>query len=52
MRLTKNAYLSLLTHTKPLLSVTFYDMITGIGSVKGQDGQKEGQKDGQTLRLK
>ena len=34
---TKNAYFSLLTHTKQLLLVTLYDMTAGIGISKKWD---------------
>ena len=39
LRVTQNAYFSLLTHTKQLLLVTFCDMTAGIVSVMGQTGQ-------------
>ena len=42
LKVTKNAYFSLLTHTNQLLLVTFCDTIAGIGSVTGR---KDGQTD-------
>ena len=37
LRVTKNACLSLLTHTKKPLIVTFCDTTAGIGNWMGQD---------------
>ena len=41
MLVTKNAYFSLLTHTKQLLLVIFWDKNAGIGSVSGRDRRKD-----------
>ena len=47
MRVTKNAYFSLLTHTKQLLLVTFYNTTSGIeaGFRKHRRTAEEGQRD-------
>ena len=42
VRVTQDAYFSLLTHTKQPLLVTFCDTIAGIGTVTGQDGTMPG----------
>ena len=45
LRLTKNAYFSLMTHIKQLSFVTFCDTTAGIGATFRTDGRKEGQTD-------
>ena len=46
LRITQNAYLSLLTHTKKVLLVTFYDPTAETGVSFWTDGQMaEGQTD-------
>ena len=48
LRVTKDAYFSLLIHTKQLSLVTFYDTTTGIGSMMiqtGGDGMQKGNTD-------
>ena len=40
LRVTQNAYFSLITHTKQLLSVTFCDPMAGIGVSFQTDTQK------------
>ena len=47
LREAKNAYFSLLIHTKQLLLATFCYMTAGIGSVTGRDqtGRTEGRTD-------
>ena len=41
--MTKDAYFSLLTHTKQLLLVTFCDTLAGIEVSFGTDGTRTGQ---------
>ena len=52
LRVTQDAYFSLLTHTKQLLLVTFCDITAGNGyslrTHKRTNGQTDGQTDGQT----
>ena len=51
VRMTKDAYFSLLTHTKQLLLVTFCDTLAGIEvrfGRTGPDERKHGTTDGQT----
>ena len=48
MRVTQNAYFSLLTHTKQLLLVTFCVTTAGIGASFQTHGMTEGRTDGQT----
>ena len=47
LRVTKDAYFSLLTHTKQLLLVTFCDMLAGI-EVRFVQREPEPRTDGQT----
>ena len=44
LRVTQNAYFSLITHTKQLLSVKFCDTIAGIGSVTGRKDRRTDMK--------
>ena len=55
LRVTQNAYFSLITHSKQLLSVTFFDTNAGIGVIfqthiqtHGQRRTDGGQTEGQT----
>ena len=45
LRVTQDAYFSLLTCTKQLLLVTFGDTTAGIGASFRTDGRTEGQTD-------
>ena len=48
VRVTQNAYFSLITHTKQLLLVTYSDITAGIGASFGADARMpegEGQTD-------
>ena len=47
LRVTQNAYFSLITHTKQLLSVIFCDTTAGIGATFRTHGRKRavGQRD-------
>ena len=48
LRVIKNAYFSLLTHTKKLLLVTYCDMTAENGVSFRTHGRKDGWTDGQT----
>ena len=49
LRVTQDAYFSLLTHTKQLLLVTFCDKLQELGLVFGHtEGRNDGMTDGQT----
>ena len=52
LRVTQDAYFSLLTHNKQLLLVTFYDTLEGIDVSFRRDGNTDGRTepelDGQT----
>ena len=49
LRVTQNAYFSLITHTKQLLLVTFSDNTAGIGASFRTDAQTvDGRTEGQT----
>ena len=50
LRVTRDAYFSLLTHNKQLLSVTFCDTLEGIEVSFQRDGntEPERERDGQT----
>ena len=44
LRVTQNAYSSLITHTKQLLLVTFSDTTAGIGASFRTDAQTDGRR--------
>ena len=48
LRVTQNAYFSLITHTKQLLLVTFSDTTAGIGASFWTDAQQRTAAEGQT----
>ena len=48
LRVTKDAYFSLLTHTKQLLLVTYFDTTADTGVSFWMHGRKDGNTDGNT----
>ena len=52
LKVTQNAYFSLLTHTKQLLLVTFCHPTAGIVKWDGTDGRRRRSKDGRRIDMK